>query len=34
MFDVVDNKKNPLANPDVYIPIGTEGYTGYNARYR
>jgi Flp pilus assembly protein TadG len=31
-FDVVDNKKNPLANPDIYIPLGTTGYTGYNAQ--
>jgi Flp pilus assembly protein TadG len=30
-FDVVDNKGNPLANPDVYVPIGQTGYTGYNA---
>lgn len=30
-FDVVDNKNNPLANPDIYVPLGTEGYTGYNA---
>jgi Flp pilus assembly protein TadG len=30
-FDVVDNKKNPLANPDVYIPVGQTGYTGYDA---
>jgi Flp pilus assembly protein TadG len=30
-FDVVDNKGKPLANPDIYIPIGQTGYTGYNA---
>src|SRR5688572_22847564 len=30
-FDVVDNKGKPLADPDVYIPIGQTGYTGYNA---
>jgi Flp pilus assembly protein TadG len=30
-FDAFDNKGNPLANPDVYIPLGTTGYTGYNA---
>jgi hypothetical protein len=30
-FDVVDNKGKPLANPDVYIPLGQTGYTGYNA---
>ena len=29
-FDIVDNKKNPLANPDVYIPLGQPGYTGYS----
>jgi hypothetical protein len=29
-FDVVDNKKNPLPNPDVYIPLGQPGYTGYS----
>ncbi len=27
-FDVFDNKGNPLANPDIYIPIGQPGYTG------
>jgi Flp pilus assembly protein TadG len=31
-FDVVDNKGKPLANPDIYIPLGTTGYTGYNAQ--
>jgi Flp pilus assembly protein TadG len=30
-FDVVDNKGAPLANPDIYIPIGQTGYTGFNA---
>lgn len=30
-FDAFDNKNKPLADPDVYIPIGTPGYTGYNA---
>ena len=30
-FDMVDNKKQPLANPDIYIPIGQTGYTGYSA---
>ena len=30
-FDVVDNKGQPLADPDIYIPIGQTGYTGYNA---
>ena len=30
-FDVVDNKGNPLPNPDVYIDSDHDGYTGYNA---
>jgi len=30
-FDVVDNKGNPLPNPDIYIPSTETGYTGYNA---
>ena len=30
-FDVFDNKGKPLANPDIYIPAGQPGYTGYNA---
>ena len=30
-FDVVDNKGKPLADPDIYIPLGQTGYTGYNA---
>jgi hypothetical protein len=31
-FDVVDNKKEPLANPDIYIPAtDKENYSGYNA---
>ena len=29
-YDAFDNKGNPLANPDVYIPADQEGYTGYN----
>jgi Flp pilus assembly protein TadG len=29
-FDAFDNKGNPLADPDIYIPIGQTGYTGYN----
>ena len=29
-FDVVDNKKRPLANPDRYVPPGP-GYTGYDS---
>jgi Flp pilus assembly protein TadG len=31
-FDVVDNSGRPLANPDIYIPLGQTGYTGYNAQ--
>src|SRR5688572_535291 len=30
-FDIVDNKGKPIANPDIYIPIGQTGYTGFNA---
>jgi Flp pilus assembly protein TadG len=30
-FDIVDKKGKPLADPDIYIPIGQTGYTGYNA---
>ena len=30
-FDMYDNKGNPLANPDVYVPADQPGYTGYNA---
>jgi Flp pilus assembly protein TadG len=29
-YDAYDNKGNPLANPDVYIPATQPGYTGYN----
>ncbi len=29
-FDMVDNKGNPLSNPDQYIPADQPGYTGYN----
>jgi len=29
-FDMYDNKGNPIATPDVYIPRGQPGYTGYN----
>jgi Flp pilus assembly protein TadG len=29
-YDAFDNKGNPLANPDVYIPADKPGYTGYN----
>ena len=30
-FDVVDKKGKPIADPDIYIPLGQTGYTGYNA---
>ncbi len=30
-FDVVDNKGNPLPNPDIYVPSTQTGYTGYDA---
>jgi Flp pilus assembly protein TadG len=30
-FDTVDNAGRPLANPDVYIPVGQPGATGYDA---
>lgn len=30
-FDLYDNKGKPLPNPDIYIPRGQTGYTGYNA---
>jgi hypothetical protein len=29
-YDAFDNKGNPLSNPDIYIPAGQSGYTGYN----
>jgi Flp pilus assembly protein TadG len=29
-FNIVDNRNAPLANPDVYIPWGQPGYTGYS----
>ena len=29
-FDMYDDKGNPLGNPDVYIPPGQTGATGYN----
>ena len=29
-YDAYDNKGRPLANPDVYIPPGQAGYTGYD----
>ena len=30
-FDMEDNHGNPLPNPDIYIPVGQPGYTGYSA---
>ena len=30
-FDMYDNQGNPLAIPDIYIPLGQPGYTGYNS---
>jgi hypothetical protein len=30
-FDMVDNQGRPLANPDIYHPVGHPNYTGYNA---
>jgi Flp pilus assembly protein TadG len=29
-YDAFDNKGDPLANPDIYIPAGQPGYTGYS----
>lgn len=29
-YDAFDNKGVPLANPDIYVPAGQPGYTGYN----
>jgi Flp pilus assembly protein TadG len=29
-YDAFDNRGNPLANPDIYIPADQPGYTGYN----
>jgi hypothetical protein len=29
-YDAFNNKGQPLANPDVYIPATSPGYTGYN----
>ena len=29
-YDAYDNKGQPLANPDIYIPADQPGYTGYN----
>ncbi len=30
-YEAFDNKGNPLANPDIYIPAGDPAYTGYNS---
>ncbi len=30
-FDLYDNKKKPLANPDVYVPADQGGYTGFDS---
>lgn len=30
-FDEFDSKNNPCPNPDVYIPAGQPGYTGYTV---
>jgi Flp pilus assembly protein TadG len=29
-YDAFNNKGQPLANPDIYIPANQSGYTGYN----
>jgi Flp pilus assembly protein TadG len=29
-YEAFDNKGQPLANPDIYIPADQDGYTGYN----
>jgi Flp pilus assembly protein TadG len=29
-YDAFDNKGQPIANPDIYIPANKTGYTGYN----
>ena len=29
-YDAFDNRGQPLANPDIYIPANRSGYTGYN----
>lgn len=29
-YDAFDNKGQPIANPDIYIPADQSGYTGYN----
>jgi hypothetical protein len=30
-YDAFDNRGRPLANPDIYVPLGTSAYTGYDA---
>lgn len=30
-FDLYDNKGKLLDDPDIYVPLGQTGYTGYNA---
>jgi hypothetical protein len=30
-FDLYDKRGRPLPDPDVYIPVGQPGYTGFNA---
>lgn len=30
-YDAFDSKGQPLANPDIYVPAGQPGYTGYDA---
>ena len=29
-FDALDNRGNPIANPDIYVPASQPGYTGYD----
>ena len=33
-YEIYDNNGNPLANPDIYIPAGQPGYTGYSMERR
>ncbi len=30
-YDAFDSKGRPIANPDIYVPLGQTGYTGYDA---
>jgi Flp pilus assembly protein TadG len=30
-FDIYDSKGRPLPNPDVYVPVTSSSYSGYNA---